>query len=138
MSFVYPHLNVIAILVAALSQFALGWVWYSPMTPIGKRWAVEMQTGDQPGQPGAEMLLFPISSIMAAWAVAMVFGWSGAQGWLDGVRVGWVVAFAVTGQVLSAAVAGRPRSVMLTLIHVGYVIVGYAIMGAIIAAFSTM
>lgn len=111
MSFVYPHVSLIAILAAAVAQFVLGFVWYSGMTPIGKRWATEMGFADTPGQPGAEMAVFPISSIMAAWAVAMVFGWSGAAGAMDGVYVAWVVAFAVAAQVLGRVVApARDRS----------------------------
>ena len=73
MSFVYPHLNVIALLLAALAQFVIGFLWYSQMTPIGRAWLAEMDFGDRAEQrPGAEMLVFPLGSIVAAWAVSMV------------------------------------------------------------------
>ena len=136
MSFAYPHVNLVAILVAAAVQFILGFVWYSGMTPIGKRWATEMGYADMPGQPGVEMAIFPISSILAAWAVAMVYGWSGAAGAMDGVRVGWVVAAAVAAQVLASGVASGKGSLTVHAINVGYLVVGYAIMGALIGALS--
>ena len=134
MSFAYPHVNLVAILVAAAVQFILGFVWYSGMTPIGKRWASEMGFEDTSAQPGIEMAIFPIGSIMAAWAVAMVYGWSGAAGPMDGVRAGWVVAFAVAAQVLASGVASGKGSFALHLINVGYLVAGYALMGAIIGA----
>ncbi len=135
MSFPYPEINAVAIIIAAVAQFVLGFVWYSGMTPIGKRWTTEMGLGDRQGQPGAEMAIFPISSILAAWAVAMVYGWSGAAGAMDGVRAAWVVAVAVAAQALASGVATGKGSLVLHLINVGYLVVGYAAMGAIIGAF---
>lgn len=132
MSFVYPYVNLVAILVAAGVQFALGFLWYSGMTPIGKRWMSEMGFHDMQGQPGIEMAIFPVSSIMAAWAVAMVYGWSGTAGWMDGIYAAWVVAIAVAAQILASGVASGKGSVALHTINVGYLAVGYALMGAII------
>ncbi len=131
MPFVYPHLSIVAILVAAAAHFVLGFVWYSGLTPVGKRWASEAgMAGTDPGG-GAGMAIFPISSVMAAWAVAMAFGWAQATGPLDGVSVGWVIAFAVAAHSLSQGVATR-GSMVLHLINLGYIAVGYGIMGAVI------
>ena len=131
--FAYPHVNLIAIVIAALAQFVLGFLWYSGMTPIGKRWATEMGVGDMQGQPGGEMAIFPISSLFAAWAVAMVCGWSGVASVTSGILAAWVVAVAVAAQTLASGVASR-SSVALQVINVAYLAVGYAIMGAIIGA----
>lgn len=50
MPFVYPQLSMVAILVAAAAHFVLGFVWYSGLTPIGKRWASEVgMAGTDPG-----------------------------------------------------------------------------------------
>jgi Protein of unknown function (DUF1761) len=132
MEFVYPHVGLVPLLVAAVAQFVLGFVWYSGMTPVGKRWMAEMGFADTGGQPGAEMAIFPVSSILAAWAVSMVIGWSGAHGAWPGVLAAWVVAMAVGAQVLASGVASGKSSMALTAINVGYLVVGYAIMGAII------
>lgn len=135
MAFAYPHVSLIAILVAAAAHFVLGFVWYAQMTPLGRRWASEMGI-DTSGSPGAEMAIFPVSSIMAAWAVAMVVGWSGAHGAMNGVLAGWVVAVAVIAQVLATGVANGKSSRALVLINVGYLVIGYAIMGGILGALS--
>ena len=132
MSFTYPHISLVAILAAAAAQFVLGFVWYSSITPIGRRWNSEMGLGEMQGKPGMEMLIFPAGSILAAWAVAMVVGWSGGAGAMDGVRAGWVVAVAVAAQVLAQGVATNKRSIALSAINVGYLMVGYTCMGAIV------
>jgi len=132
MSFVYPHVSFIALIAAAVVQFALGFIWYSPWTPIGAAWMREMKiTGD--AKPGAEMLAFPVASIIAAWAVSMVVSWSGASGAYESVLAAWVIAMAVGAQILGAAVANSQRSITLLIIHLGYVAVGYALMGVVIS-----
>ncbi len=118
-----------------MAQFILGFVWYSGMTPIGRRWASEVGV-PQEGESGMAMLIFPVTSIMAAWAAAMVYGWSGAQGPMQGVYAAWVVAFAVAAQALSTGVATGKNTVALHAINVGYLAVGYALMGAIIGLLS--
>ena len=106
------------------------------MTPIGKRWMAEMKMDPaNPGKPGPEMAVFPISSILAAWAVAMVIGWSHASGLGNSVLAAWVVALAVIAQALGATVANS-QSVTMGVIHVAYIVVGYAIMGALIGLLS--
>jgi hypothetical protein len=132
MSFVYPHVSLIALIAAAVVQFALGFIWYSPMTPIGAAWMREMKiSGD--AKPGAEMLAFPVASIIAAWAVSMVVSWSGASGAYESVLAAWVIALAVGAQILGAAVANSQRSITLLIIHLAYVAVGYALMGVVIS-----
>ena len=136
MSFAYPHISLVAILVAAVVQFVLGFLWYSGMTPTGKRWASEMGMAGAQGTPGVEMLIFPVGSVLAAWAVAVVVGWSGADGAMDGMRAAWVVAAAVAAQVVASGVATGKATLVLHAINVGYLVVGYALMGAIVAALS--
>ncbi len=132
MSFVYPHINLVALLIAAVAQFCLGFVWYSGMTPIGKTWMAGIGVPDQGGQPGAEMAIFPVSSLVAAWAVSLVIAWSGAAGITQAILAAWVVAAAVTVQAISTGVATSKNTMTLHAINVGYLFVGYAIMGIII------
>ena len=80
MSFVYPGISPIGIVVAAVIQFAIGFFWYSPMTAVGRRWMQEAHPEGLPARAGGEMAIFPVGSIMAAWAVAMVIGWAHASG----------------------------------------------------------
>jgi len=131
MAFIYPHISPIAILAGAVVQFALGFLWYSPMTPMGARWMAEMKVRPD-AKPGAEMAAFPIGSIVAAWAVSMVFAWSGASGVLQGMLAAGVIALAVGAQVLTASVANNQRSGALLAINLGYVAVAYLVTGAVV------
>ena len=136
MSFAYPHLNLIALLLAALAQFVIGFLWYSQMTPTGKMWMAEMDFGDRQGQPGIEMLVFPVGSIVAAWATAMVVAWSGASGAAHGMLAAWVVALAVGAQTVASGVAAGKSSPVLVTLNVCYLLVGYGVMGAILGSFA--
>ncbi|RLT43904.1 MAG: DUF1761 domain-containing protein [Chloroflexi bacterium] len=136
MSFAYPHINLIALLLAALAQFVIGFLWYSQMTPIGRMWMAEMHFGDREAQPGAEMLIFPVSSIFVAWSTSMVIAWSGASGSAHGMLAAWVVALAVGMQTIASGVASGKSSSTLMAINVGYLAFGYGVMGAIIGAFA--
>jgi hypothetical protein len=134
--FVYPHISIVAVIAAAIAQFALGFLWYSPMTPPGRLWMSEMRVDPSTlTRPGIEMAVFPISSLLAAWAVAMVIGWSHADGIGNAVLAAWVVGVAVVAQALGSAVANR-QTVTLAALHVGYLVVGYTIMGVLIDALS--
>lgn len=130
-SFVYPHISIVAILVAAVAQFVLGGLWYSPMTPVGKRWMAEMHLDRTGAKPGIEMLAFPVSAIMAASAVAMVITWSGAGTLSQGILAALVVGFGAIAQAMGATVANG-HSLALGAIHVGYLLIGYTIMGALV------
>lgn len=133
MSFVYPHISPIAILVGAVAQFVLGWLWYSNASPMGRRWMAEMAIVPQADQrPGMEMLAFPVGSIIAAWAVAMVFAWSGAVGPVEGILAAWIVALAVGAQTVMQRVASGKRSSALLVIDLLYIAVGYALVGVIV------
>lgn len=134
-SFVYPHISFVAILVAAFAHVAIGFLWYAQMTPTGRRWAAEMHVDANADRPGIEMLGFPISSLMAAWAVGMVIAWSGAGTVTQGILAGSVVGFAALAQALSTAVAGS-HSMTLNAINFGYVVVSYAVVGAIVVLLS--
>lgn len=134
MSISYPDVNAIAIVIAAVAQFALGWLWYAPMTPTGKAWLAAMgRTRETMGRPGAEMAIFPIGSLLSAWAIAMVYAWAGGDGVADGILAAMTVAVAVVFQQLMQGVAMGTQSKTLAVINNAYIIVGYAVMGTIIS-----
>ena len=134
-SFVYPHISFVAIIAATIAHVAIGFLWYAPMTPTGSRWMAEMHIDPAANKPGIEMLGFPISSLMAAWAVAMVIAWSGAGTLSQGVLAGSAVGFAALAQALGAAVAGS-NSMALNVINFGYIVVSYAVTGAVVVLLS--
>ncbi len=135
MSFVYPHVSLIAIIAAAVWQFVLGFLWYAPFTPTGRTWA-SYQTIPEGAKPGLEMIAFPVGSLFAAWATAVVYAWSGAHGLIEGALVGLVLAVAVGVQVLTTAVADNKLVPSLLAVNLGYVLIAYVGSGKIIGLLS--
>ena len=127
----YPHLNLVAILVAAAAQFALGWLWYMPGSPTGKRWMAEMGMTSQPA-PSPKLALWLISAVLTAWVLAMTYGWAQGAGVGDGITIGLMLSLPVVATEVTDGLAMSGRSMAYILIQSGYWLVGYAIMGAII------
>lgn len=127
------ELNYFAIIVAALSTFMIGGLWYSPAV-FGKAWMKE--NGFTEGMKGGNMVkIFGVAFILAlisAINLAMFMGpendpaMGAMWGFLAGA--GWVATFVGTHYLFER------RSFKLFLINAGYSIVALTIMGVILAA----
>lgn len=128
------QLNYFAILVAALSTFMIGGLWYSPAV-FGKAWMKENGFTDE-NMKGRNMVkIFGtafILGLIAAVNLAMFIGSENdpAMGALWGflAGAGWVATFIGTHYVF------ENRSLRLFLINAGYSIVALTVMGVILAA----
>jgi hypothetical protein len=126
--------NVWAVLVAALSTFLIGGLWYSPAL-FGKAWMRENGFTEE-SMKGANMTrIFGLAfllGIVAAINLAMFMGpennpaMGAMWGFLAGF--GWVATFVGTHYLFER------RSLKLFLINAGYSIVALTVMGVILAA----
>ena len=126
--------NVWAVLVAALSSFLIGGLWYSPAL-FGKAWMRENGFTEE-SMKGANMTrIFGLAfllGIVAAINLAMFMGpennpaMGAMWGFLAGF--GWVATFVGTHYLFER------RSLKLFLINAGYSIVALTVMGVILAA----
>ncbi|MFN3842845.1 MAG: DUF1761 domain-containing protein [Rehaibacterium terrae] len=66
------EINVWAVLVAAVSAFLLGGLWYGPL--FGKAWIRESGADPQKGHPGKVFGGAFVLSLIAAYAFAMFLG----------------------------------------------------------------
>jgi len=129
------HLNWLAIVVAALSTFLLGGVWYSPAL-FGKAWMSACGFTDADLKRGKTGVIFGLSlvfSFLMAANLAMFLNapktttaWGATAGFLAGF--GWVA--------LSIAIIAlfERRSGKYILINGGYVTVAFVIMGLVLGA----
>ena len=126
-------LNWLAILSATGSTFLMGYLWYSPLL-FGKAWMEEIGfKGDEQEKPNMTKMLslFFIFSFVMAFNLALFLNdvkttlqWGATAGFLAGF--GWVaMSVFITGQF-------EKRSTRYMLIHGGYYIVCFVIMGAIL------
>jgi hypothetical protein len=127
------QVNYLAALVAALSSFLIGGVWYSPIL-FARAWMREAGLKEEELRRGVGKTFASafVLSVVAAVNLAFFLGpdpsvaWGATAGALAGV--GWVA----TG--LAIVFLFERRSLMLTLIDSGYLAVAYTAMGAIIGA----
>lgn len=126
--------NIWAVLVAALSTFLIGGLWYSPAL-FGKAWMRENGFTEESMKGGNMVKIFGLAfllGIVAAINLAMFMGpendpaMGAMWGFLAGF--GWVATFVGTHYLFER------RSLRLFLINAGYSVVALTIMGVILAA----
>jgi hypothetical protein len=128
-------INWLAVLVAALSTFIIGGLWYSPLL-FGKVWMKENNLTDE-GLKNTNMA--KVFGFALLWSLVMAFNlamflndkntdlsWGATAGFLAGF--GWVaMAIFIIGLF-------ERRSLKYMLINAGYMVVSFVIMGVILGA----
>ena len=129
-----PQFNIWAVLVAAISTFLIGGLWYSPAV-FGKAWMRENGFTEEGMKNSNLIKIFGLAFFLAFIAsinLAMFMGpednigMGAFWGFLAGF--GWVATFVGTHYVFER------RSFTLFLINAGYSIVALTVMGVILAA----
>ena len=126
-------LNWFAIIAAALSNFLIGGLWYSPVL-FGKLWMKENQFTDNDLKKGNMLKIFGLTflfSFVMAFNLAMYLNdisttaiWGAIAGFLAGF--GWAaMAIFTIGQF-------ERKSTKYMLIHGGYFTISFIVMGFII------
>ncbi len=131
----FSSINYLAVLVAAISTFILGGLWYSPLL-FGKRWLrvnnfseADLESFSKARMFGWSFLFALIMSLNLAMFLAAPntnVTWGAIAGALAGF--GWVaMALAIVG-------VFENKSWQYILINGGYMVVAFITMGAIIGA----
>lgn len=133
---VFSQLNYWAVIVAALSTFVIGSLWYSSLL-FGKQWMAlngftkeNMKKGFLP-MPVIFGASF-IGAFLAALILAMFLGSSASFGF--GIFAGLMISVFWISTARLSNVLYEKQKFSLFMIHAGYDIVSYAVMGAIIGA----
>lgn len=127
--------RILAVVVAAVVYFGIGALWYGQfsnawLAGIGKTMA-QLQAENPGNLPYAVAFL---AVFLECAVLALLLGRSGGGGWLDGAKLGIVLALAFVGAQLALNYAFEGRGVTLWLINTGYAVVGLTVAGAIIGA----
>ncbi len=130
----FDDVNWLAVIVATLAYFALGSVWYTDAL-FGKQWRAA--TGQEMGESGrpepAALVVNFIGWFVVALALALIAHGIGAETFVDGLVLGLVasIGFVGTNRVVTSMYEGRNAALMR--INAPYTILGYVIMGVILA-----
>ena len=129
----FADINWLAVVVATVSSFALGGIWYGPL--FSKAW---MKLTGMTKQKGAEASMavtfggtFALNLLIAI-AIALLTG--PHAGWHAGLHTGLFSAFFFVATSIGVIYLFEQRPLRLWLINAGYQVVNFSIMGSIIGA----
>jgi hypothetical protein len=131
----FGDLNWAAVIVAGLAYFVLGAVWYTNAL-FGRQYRTALGVDpDVQAQPDPMLLVTNfVGWMVAAVAMGLIAVSVGADSVLDGIVLGLVVSVGVilTQLVVNARYEGRGTALLR--VNGPYTVIGYALMGAILAA----
>jgi hypothetical protein len=127
-------INHVAVWVAGIVQFLLGAGWY---TLLGQAWMAgigksEAQLVAEHGHSPMPYIIALGGALVIAYAIAWLLPRLGAPSGGRGARTGATLALALIGATLATNYGFEARSLSLWLINTGYMVIGMAVMGAII------
>jgi len=129
-----PQIHYLAVLVAALSSFLIGGLWYSPLL-FGNVWARENALSDEELKRGSPVKIFGgaflLSLIMAANLAAFI---GPDASWSFGTFAGFAAGLGWVAAALGILYLFERRSLKHFLINASYVVVAMTAMGTVLAA----
>ena len=133
------NVNYLAVLVAAVASFVLGWIWHSPFL-FGKMWMKlsnidkkKIEEHKKSGKMGPSLFFQFVATVLMAYVLRYFIGYAKASTAIDGAIVGiWLwLGFVATTMIGMVLWEGKPFK--LFLISAGHVLAGLIVMGAILA-----
>jgi Protein of unknown function (DUF1761) len=127
-------LNFLAIVVAGLTGFPRGFLWYGPL--FEKPWMAALGRTRETTQapPPLHWALIAAGSLISAFTIAIVLSWAGVTSAFNGAAVALLLGGGLIGTDSLKLLVYEGRSKVLLNINNGYTLVHFAIMGAILGA----
>jgi hypothetical protein len=128
----FHNLNWLAIIVAAISAFVLGGLWYSPLMFV-KRWMKEAGITEEDTKRTNMIRLFGsalLLSLIAAFFLAMFLGPKAGAGF--GAMAGFMAGFGWVFTFMGISYLFESRTLVHFLINAAYSVLSLTIMGFII------
>ena len=126
--------NHVAVWVAAVIHFIIGACWY---TVLGATWIAavgktEAQIKAEQPNMAIPLVIAAVVAVIIAYTLAWLLPKLGVQSAAAGAKTGAVLALALIATTIAMNYGFEARSITLWLINSGYMVVGMAVMGAII------
>jgi uncharacterized protein DUF1761 len=136
----FMRVNLLAVLVSAISTMVLSFIWYSPVL-FAKPWMREMgydpndkaKTQEMQKSAGPAYAGSFIASLVAAFILGKVIELRQLDGALYGMKIGLGVWLGFVATVQLTGALFMKNSMKLFAINTGYQLVCYLAMGAILA-----
>jgi UDP-N-acetylmuramyl pentapeptide phosphotransferase/UDP-N-acetylglucosamine-1-phosphate transferase len=131
MSTAFTQINWLAVIVATVAAFMVGFLWYSIL--FAKVWQKEIKMSDEEMKHANVPVIFGTAfflNLIASIVLAMFLGRH--AGWAFGLMASLMVAIAWIGTALGTNYLFTRKSLRLFFIDAGYFVVYYAVMGIIL------
>jgi len=117
------HVNYLAVLVAAITVFVLGWLWYSPLL-FYKPWMRARGLDPDAAMAGAKMpvgklVIELVRCIVLAYIIAHFVGALGISGWMGAVHFGLILWIGFPVILLTGSILWENVPVKVAAIHAG-------------------
>jgi hypothetical protein len=129
----YGGVSWLAVIVAAIANIVIGFIWYLPQV-FGTRWS-ELSGRPLPAPtkvPPMTIVAGIVVTLISAYVLALVEQLAGAKGLGDGVVLGFLVWLGFIATTSYASVLWEGRPIGYWAINAGSLLVGFVAMGAII------
>ena len=131
------RVNWLAIVVSAIVLFFFGWVWYHVL--FGTMWKAEMATLAPAAMAGVSTnswyprVVAIVMSFVSAYGLARILGWRGDWSVGRGAFIGLSMGLLIFGSMTWLDYAFSGFGSTLGWINIGFVAVGMAIQGVVLA-----
>ena len=135
MSSILENVNIWAVILAAFANFVMGSFWYSPLI-LGNSWMKEhgfIEADFVKGHPMSMIMLLAFGfAFIAAFAIAKFIGPQSDA--MTGATTGAIIALCWISTSRANLFLFEKHSLKLFLIHAGYDVLRYMVMGSIVGA----
>jgi len=131
----FDDINLWAVLIAAITKVIIGSFWYSPLVQ-GKRWMRESGLTEEDFKKGHPIWLMAILSLSFAFvaALAMAYFITPELNMASGAGFGAIVSIFWISASKANTFLFEKNTLKHYLIHAGYDVCSYTVMGAILGA----
>jgi hypothetical protein len=117
------HVNYIAVLVAAIAVFVLGWLWYSPFL-FYKPWMRARGMDPEAAMagakmPGGKLVIELLRCIVLAYVIARFAALLGISSWMGAVHFGFLLWIGFPVILLIGSILWENTPVKVAAIHAG-------------------
>ena len=129
------EINYLAVLAAAVAHMVLGFLWYGPI--FGNVWMRAVgKTREEIAATGTTVpyVVSTISAVVLAFALALVLTLVDGVDLVTGIVIGLIAGVGFVTPAIATTGIFEGRSSTVTLLAIGYAVVGLVIMGAILGA----
>jgi hypothetical protein len=127
--------QIIMVLVSAVCQWLLGWLWFGLLFRKSWRALVGFAEGEKPKNAVFGMVTAFVASLLLSYVLVHVLGWAGAITFTGGAKLAVICWLGFMAPPLFTQHIHENRRVNLFAINAAYWLLAMALAGGILAAF---